>query len=136
MEAKERKSVNFIAELNANLKASNIAINITSLKDYSKQIELLLEQINIDDDNQVAQSNLESCKNAVKTTLKTETIELFNEYIKLGDFLKFLIPDIKDNANNLKYEKQIAIHYLDIAKLTKDEKIKNLAFAIADELSQ
>jgi hypothetical protein len=136
MESKERKSVNFIAELNANLKASNIATNITSLQDYSTQIELLLGQINIDDNNQVAQSNLKFCKDAVKATLTTETIELLNEYIKLGDFFKFLIPNIKDDSINLKYGKQIAIHYLDIAKLTKDEKIKNIAFAIADELSQ
>jgi len=135
MESKGKKSINFIAKLNAKLKENNIATNITSLQDYSKQIELLLSQIKVDDNNQVAQSNLESCKNTVKATLKKETIELLNEYVKLGDFFKFLIPNIKDDVNNLKYGKQIAIHYLDIAKLTKDEKIKNLAFAIADELS-
>jgi CTP synthase (UTP-ammonia lyase) len=123
--------VNFIADL----KASNIAVNIIRLKDYSKQIELLLSQINIENNN-IAQSNLKHCEEAVKTAQNTTSIELLNEYIKLGDIFKFLIPDIKDNTNNLKYGKQIAIHYLDIAKLTKDERIKNLAFAIADELSQ
>ena len=135
MESKERKSVNFAAELNATLKASNIATNITSLQDYSKQIELLLSLIKIDDDNSVAKSNLESCQKAVKNTLKENSLELLNEYVRFGDFFKFLIPNIKDK-DNLKHGKQIAIHYLDIAKLTKDEKIKNLAFAIADELSK
>jgi len=135
MESKERKSVNFAAELNATLKASNIATNITSLQDYSKQIELLLNQIKIADSNPVADSNFKSCQNAIKNTLKENSLELLNEYVKFGDFFKFLIPNIKDE-NNLKYGKQIAIHYLDIAKLTKDEKIKNLAFAIADELSK
>ena len=134
MESKERKSVNFAAELNATLKASNIATNITSLQDYSKQIELLLAQINIDN-NPVADSNLGSCKNAIENTLKVTSLELLNEYVKFGDFFNFLIPNVKD-GNNLKYGKQIAIHYLDIAKLTKDEKIKTLAFAIADELSK
>jgi hypothetical protein len=132
MESKEQKMVNFIADL----KASNIAVNITSLKDYSMQIELLLNQIKIGDNNEVARSNLKHCEEVVKTTQNTASIELLDEYIKLGNIFKFLIPDIKNNATNLKYGKQIAIHYLDIAKLTKDERIKNLAFAIADELSQ
>ena len=134
MESKERKSVNFAADLNATLKASNIATNITSLQDYSKQIELLLAHINIDN-NPIAKSNLDSCKNAVKSTLTLNSLDLLNEYVRFGDFFKFLIPNIKD-GNDCKYGKQIAIHYLDIAKLTKDEKIKNLAFAIADELSK
>ena len=134
MESKERKSVNFAAELNATLKASNIATNITSLQDYSTQIKLLLAQININN-NPIAENNLDSCKNVIENTLKVTSLELLNEYVKFGDFFKFLIPNIKDE-NNLKYGKQIAIHYLDIAKLTKDEKIKNLAFAIADELTQ
>jgi hypothetical protein len=135
MESKERKSVNFAVELNATLKASNIATNITSLHDYSQQIELLLAQIKVDNNNQVVKSNFESCQSAVKRTLELTSLELLNEYIKFGDFFKFLIPNLGD-GDNLKFGKKIAIHYLDIAKLTKDEKIKNLAFAIADELSK
>ena len=134
METKERKSFNFTSELNTALRAINIATNIISLHDYSMQIELLLGQIKIEENNQVAKSNLDFCKNTVKSMLTLTTLELLNEYIKLGDFLKFLIPNIKD-GDNFKYGKQIAIHYLDIAKLTKDEKIKNLAFTIADQLN-
>ncbi len=131
MESKEKKSVNFIADL----KASNIAINITSLKDYSKQIELLLGQIAFED-NEIANSNLELCKEVVKKSQNSTSLDLLNDYIKLGDILKFLMPDAKEDTNNLKYFKQIAICYLDIAKLTNDEKIKKLSFEIADELAK
>ena len=116
------------------LNASNIAVNLTSLIEYSKQIKLLLDQVTVEGD-EVAKNNLDICKQVVEKTQTTQSIELLNEYIELGNIFKFLIPNIKD-GNNLKYGKRIAIHYLDIAKLTKDEKIKNLAFAIADELSK
>jgi hypothetical protein len=129
MESKEKKSVNFIADL----KASNIAINITSLKDYSKQIELLLGQIIIKN-SEIAKSNLELSKKVVEKSQNTTSVDLLNEYIKLGDIFKFLMPEIKECENNLKYFKQIVICYLDIAKLTRDERIKKLAFAMADEL--
>lgn len=129
MESKEKKSVNFIADL----KASNIAINITSLKDYSKQIELLLGQIIIKN-SEIAKSNLELSKKVVEKSQNTTSVDLLNEYIKLGDIFKFLMPEIKESESNLKYFKQIVICYLDIAKLTRDERIKKLAFAMADEL--
>jgi hypothetical protein len=129
------KPVNFIMELTENLQANNIAKNITSLRNRSSHIELLLEEINVDDDNRVAGSNLKSCKDAVKATLTAETVELLNEYVKLGDFLEFLILEIKDDELNLKHVRKIAIHYLEIARLARDERIKRIAFSIADKLS-
>lgn len=117
----------------ADLKASNIEGNAVSLDEYAKQIELLLEQIDAGD-KIVAKKNVESAKEAIKESLKSSPINKLNEYIKLGEILLFLVADLKEN--NIEYLKQIAICYLDIAKLANDEKVKKLSFAIADKLLQ
>lgn len=117
----------------ADLKASNIEGNAVSLDEYAKQIELLLTQIDTGD-KVVAKKNVESAKEAINESLKASPINKLNEYIKLGEILLFLVTDIKED--NIDYLKQIAICYLDIAKLANDEKVKNLSFAIADKLIQ
>lgn len=117
------------------LKASNIEVNTVSLDEYSRQIELLIEQIN-SEGNKVVEQNLESCKTAVVKSREVLPLNKIDEYVKLGERLLFIIPEIKDQHDNLKYFKQIAICYLDIAKLANDEKVKKLSFAIADKLIQ
>lgn len=128
METEENKQFSFAA----NLKASNIEGNIVSLEEFSKQIEVLFEQIIIEN-NKVAQKNLESCKNAISESLKASPMNRLNEYVKLGEQLQFLIPEI-NNIDNNKYLKRIASCYLDIAKIVNDEKLKTLSFAVADLL--
>lgn len=117
------------------LKASNIEVNTVSLDEYSRQIELLIAQIN-SENNKVVEQNLESCKTAVVKSREVLPLNKIDEYVKLGERLLFIIPEIKDQSNNLKYLKQIAICYLDIAKLVNDEKVKKLSFSIADKLIQ
>lgn len=117
----------------ADLKASNIEVNAISLDEYAKQIGLLLGQIDTGD-KVVAKKNVESAKESINESLKSSPINKLNEYIKLGEILLFLVTDIKEN--NIDYLKQIAICYLDIAKLANDEKVKKLSFAIADKLTQ
>ena len=128
MESKEKKYSKFIGDL----KSSNIASNITSLNFYSEQIKLLLDQIQPNDDT-IVKTNLLDVKKAIDNTKNKD--ELIEYYIKFGDIYKSMLPDLK-NEKNLKYLKKIAIHYLDVAKLTKDDRIKNLAFTIADELGE
>lgn len=130
MEAK----INFIADLKNNIKANNISINVISLNENAKQIELLLNQI-IVQDNEVAKSNLESCINSAKESQNAPSIERIDAYIMLGQLLLFLIPEVKQDTN-IKYLKQIAICYLDIAKLVSDERIKKISFDIANKLIQ
>lgn len=129
MEQNDKKFSNFIGDL----KSSNIASNITSLNFYSEQIGLLLNEIN-PVDNTVVKKNIEDSKEIIKKTLNDNSSELTEDYIKFGDTLKSMLFDL-NTENNSKYLKKIAIHYLDIAKLIKDERVKNLSFAIADELS-
>ena len=117
----------------ADLKASNIEGNAVSLNEYAKQIELLLTQIDTEEKT-VAKKNVESATEAINESLRSSSISKLNEYIKLGEILQFLVTDIKEN--NIDYLKQIAICYLDIAKLVNDEKVKKLSFAIADKLIQ
>ena len=117
----------------ADLKASNIEVNAVSLDEYAKQIELLLAQIDTGN-NIVAEKNVDSAKEAINASLKSSPMNRLNEYIKLGEILLFLVTNIK--KDNIDYLKQIAICYLDIAKLANDEKIKKLSFAIADKLIQ
>ncbi|MBK9249119.1 MAG: hypothetical protein IPM69_13650 [Ignavibacteria bacterium] len=136
METNEKKYSNFIGDL----KSSNIASNITSLIFYSEQIGLLLAQITLQSANPILKSNLESSNNVIsKTKNENEnrnTDVLINDYIKFGDIFKSMLFEIERDDANLKILKKIAIHYIDIAKLTKDERIKILAFSIADELSK
>lgn len=128
MKSEVNKQFSFATDL----KASNISVNIVSLDEYSKQIELLLEQIVIDG-NGVAQKNLESSKTAIKESQKASPMDRINEYIKFGEQMQFLIPEVSDNTNK-KYLKRIAVCYLDIAKIVNDEKVKSLSFAVADQL--
>jgi hypothetical protein len=133
MRSTEKKFLNFIGDL----KASNIASNITSLMFYSDQIRLLLDQITVSNDNPVVENNLKESKDVINKTKDSISVgsTLTDNYIKFGDIFKSMLLDLKE-TNNLKYLQRIAIHYLDIAKLTKDERIKNLAFVISDELSE
>lgn len=132
MAADEKKFPNFIGDL----KSSNIASNITSLNFCSEQIELLLGQIHLTVSNEIVTKNLDNAKKIVVKTKNTSTLEITDDYLKLGDIFKSILSDIKKDSESLKYLKKIAIYYLDVAKLTKDERIKNLAFGIADELSE
>lgn len=115
----------------ADLKASNIEVNVISLDEYSKQIALLLDQINVKG-NIIAEKNLKSSMEAINDSLKATPMEKLDEYIKLGELLLFLIPNIK--SEDIKFIKQIAICYLDIAKLVNDERVKKISFTIADKL--
>lgn len=128
MEAK----INFIADLKNTIKANNININSVSLNENAKQIELLLKQIQIQD-NEVAKSNLESCINSAKVSQTVSSMERINAYIILGQLILFLIPAVS-GEDNIKYLKQIAKCYLDIAKLVSDDRIKKISFDIADML--
>ena len=133
------KKLNFAA----NLKASNIAVSIVTLKEYSKQILLLLNLINeeIDDNNKVAKSNLTSSIETLKKTQESSE-NVLEEYLRFGERYYFLLNDVdKDNENNkrddmVRFLKQIAIYYLDIAKILKDERVNKLSFSIADKLIQ
>ena len=117
-------------------------MNHIKLHTLSRQINILLEQIKLDTSIEVmilAYMNLQSCKNSIANTLSMTAnnktmVELLDEYEGFGLSFTLLIPNIK-NDDNLKYAKQIAIHYLDIAKLFKDTHISKQAFDIADELT-
>lgn len=132
MKSAEKKYSSFIGDL----KSSNIASNITSLNFCSEQIELLLGQIKPIDDDPIVIANLANCKSEIAKARDTNTNDLPNVYIKFGDILKSMIFDLIKNIDNIKYLKKIAIHYLDVAKLAKDDRITNLSFAIADELTE
>ena len=72
------------------LKASNIEVNTVSLDEYSRQIELLIEQIN-SEGNKVVEQNLESCKTAVVKSREVLPLNKIDEYVKLGERLLFII---------------------------------------------
>lgn len=124
-----------VKELNfaANLKASNIAASSASLEVYSEQIQLLLNKIDVDED-EVAQNTLKSCLEAIKNAQSPSSTNVLNEYIRFGDRIPFLLNSVKKSSVNIKLFKQIAICYLDIAKILKDERVNELSFAFADEL--
>ncbi|MBR6064679.1 MAG: hypothetical protein IKP54_11055 [Bacteroidales bacterium] len=124
-----------VKELNfaANLKASNIAASSASLEVYSEQIQLLLNKIDVDED-EVAQNTLKSCLEAMKNAQSPSSTNVLNEYIRFGDRIPFLLNSVKKSSGNIKLFKQIAICYLDIAKILKDERVNELSFAFADEL--
>lgn len=132
MESNEKKYSNFIGDL----KSSNIASNITSLNFCSEQIGLLLDQIKPKDNNLIINTNIEKSRSVIEKARNSNTDDLSNEYVKFGDNFISILDDLKNDSDNLKYLKKIAIHYLDVAKLTKDERIKNLSFSIADELTE
>lgn len=132
MKSEDNKRFRFATDL----KASNIEENTVSLDENSMQIELLLNQIQYGG-NKVAEQNIESCKKAVRQSREVSPLNKLNEYVKLGERLLFLLPEEnKNDSENMKFYKQIAICYLDIAKLVNDERVKKLSFSIADKLIQ
>lgn len=120
----------------ANLKANNIAVSIVSLNEYSDQILLLLKQIRLDGNNEIAQKNLDSVLKTVSNKQESPSLYVLEEYIKFGERFMFLLNNTYASDDNLKLFKQIAIYYLDIAKILKDERVNKLSFSIADKLIQ
>ena len=116
----------------ADLKAYHISENAVSMDENAKQIGLLLDQIEIGD-SKVAGDNLASIKDAVAESQNATPLNRVNEYVKLGEHMQFLAMEL-NNSENKKYLKQMAVCYLDIAKLTNDDRVKNLSFALADRL--
>ena len=116
----------------ADLKAYHISENAVSMDENAKQIGLLLDQIEIGD-SKVAGDNLASIKDAVAESQNATPLNRVNEYVKLGEHMRFLAMELS-NSENKKYLKQMAVCYLDIAKLTNDDRVKNLSFALADRL--
>ena len=116
----------------ADLKAYNISENAISLDENAKQIGLLLNQIETGD-SKLAVDNVESIKNAVAESQNASPKNRVNEYVKLGEHMQFLVMEL-NHTENKKYLKQMAVCYLDIAKLSEDERVKNLSFAVADRL--
>lgn len=118
-----------------NLKASNIAVSFVSLNEYSKQILLLLSKIVNGQDNDTAPRALDSCKETIKNTIDAaSSIDVLNEYIKFGGGIPFLLREADKSNSNIRLFKQIAICYLDIAKILNDDRVNKLSFAFADEL--
>ena len=116
----------------ADLKAYNISENAVSLDENAKQIGLLLNQIKTGD-SKLAMDNLASIKDAVAESQNATPLNKVNEYVKLGEHMQFLVMELSQ-TENLKYLKQMAVCYLDIAKLSEDDRVKNLSFAVADRL--
>ncbi len=116
----------------ADLKAYNISENAISLDENAKQIGLLLNQIETGD-SKLAVDNVESIKNAVAESQNASPKNRVDEYVKLGEHMQFLVMEL-NHTKNKKYLKQMAVCYLDIAKLSEDERVKNLSFAVADRL--
>ena len=116
----------------ADLKAYHISENAVSMDENAKQIGLLLDQIEIGD-SKMAGDNLASIKDAVAESQNATPLNRVNEYVKLGEHMQFLVMEL-GNSENKKYLKQMAVCYLDIAKLTNDDRVKNLSFALADRL--
>ena len=116
----------------ADLKAYHISENAVSMDENAKQIGLLLDQIEIGD-SKVAGDNLASIKDAVAESQNASPMNRVNEYVKLGEHMQFLVMEL-NHTENKKYLKQMAVCYLDIAKLSNDDRVKNLSFAVADRL--
>jgi hypothetical protein len=119
------------------LKSSNITSNIASLNTSSELIDTYLRQVEkAPAISEVSKRNVERSIEIIKQA-KNEQInpeELINLYIKFGDTFKSILPQLKkENVENLN---QIAVQYLNVAKQTKDTRIKNIAIPIAKELSQ
>jgi hypothetical protein len=130
MEAKD-KYVNLIT----GLKSSNITSNIASLNTSSELIETYLNQTQENADvSDVLKKNVDRCVEIIRQA-KDEQISpdnLINLYIKFGYIFRSILPELK--KKNMGYLNQIAVQYLNVAKQTKDTRIKNIAVAIAKEL--
>jgi hypothetical protein len=68
----------------------------------------------------------------IKSTVDQErtATELLQDYIKFGDLYKSISTDLYGKFD-FAILKNIAINYLNIAKFTKDTRVKNLAIEIA-----
>jgi len=128
MKESDNKQFSFAADL----KAYNISENAVSLDENAKQIGLLLDQIETGD-SKVAVDNLASIRDAVAESQNASPMNRVNEYVKLGEHMQFLVMELNQTENK-KYLKQMAVCYLDIAKLSNDDRVKNLSFAVADRL--
>jgi hypothetical protein len=114
------------------LKASNISINKASLSEYSEQILNILKSIRSTENLSVfLDESLKRAEHLIKNTLKEIIIpdELIVSYIKFGDIFKSISFELKKvcKLNDLRI---VATNYLNIAKYTKDSRIKNLAIEI------
>jgi hypothetical protein len=131
------KYLKFLEQFNSSgivdrLKAHNVASNVVGLNSYSEQIGKMLEKIKSTDDTD---ATLQQCKDIIKATLNNDSGNRIDKYIEFGNLLRTVLSDYEKEEANIQHLRKIANRYLDIAQLTKDEKVKNLAFAIADELT-
>lgn len=113
------------------LKANNISTNRSSLDIYSKQIEIICE--NIINANQLSVVATQTLQLGQETIRKIEEEknpqDLINLYIKFGDVLKSITPMLKGNfSDDLK---MLVINYLNIARYTNDTRVYNIAIDIA-----
>jgi len=115
------------------LKASNINSYKISLNVYSEQIESNISNIiNSENISLSVQDNLHKALMTIKSTVDQErtATELLQDYIKFGDLYKSISTDLYGKFD-FAILKNIAINYLNIAKFTKDTRVKNLAIEIA-----
>jgi hypothetical protein len=117
------------------LKASNIALNRTSLDEYSEQILLRIAKLL---ENKKTTDNLKEQlirgEQTLHSTLKnSSTDEVINSYIKFGDIFKSIIPELKQLLLVVDFQ-DIVINYLQIAKYSTDGRIKDLSISIAKDL--
>lgn len=132
MERNKNKHPGFID----GLKASNISTNKTSLTVSSEQIDNIISLISKQNNSiESITTNAERLQKIIKETLEQgiSAEELIQKYIKFGDTYKSALLHLRV-INDLDLLKEIAVNYLQIAKYTKDTRIKNLAVEIAEEL--
>lgn len=113
---------NFIEDI----KANNISSNIAFLKTSTDLIKKDLSKIN--------ENSFEQLVELINTINTLNDKKIVDEYISFGHYLKSILNDeiIEKHKETLK---NITIQYLEIAKWTKDTRIKNLGFDIAKELT-
>jgi hypothetical protein len=129
METNKRNYPGFID----GLKASNIAINKTSLDEYAEQILARISTLKKDNFSPILTENLKRSEQVLRSSLNNDLAdEIINYYIKFGDIFKSIIPELKTHLNIAEF-KDIAINYLQIAKFSSDSRIKDLSISIAQE---
>ncbi|MCX8525892.1 hypothetical protein OF897_18415 [Chryseobacterium formosus] len=113
---------NFIEDI----KANNISSNISFLKTITQLIK--------DDLSKMQNDNVIKLREIIDMINKLDDKQIIDEYISFGYYLKSILTKsfISENKEILK---KITIQYLEIAKWTKDTRIKNLGFDIAKELT-
>lgn len=133
MESKDKKYLKLVE----GLKSSNIASNMTSLNVSSEQIELSISHLGDDSDSAVLKENF---KNSIEVIRKTKENDidantLINLYIKFGDIFQSMLSELL-KKKDIECINTIGIQYLNIAKQTKDARIKNIALSIAKAIGQ